>query len=192
MSSEPKPEANQSPAELLATPIQYLKGIGPKRQPLMERLELNYARDLLFFFPRSYQNMSELRELDQLEEGVSASVVGVIDEVDLRNTGPGKSILGMLVRCGTKYLRAIWFNQGYLREKFQPGRRVMLSGEPKLQGIRWEMTHPRVEFLADDEDVPSGRILPVYSLTDGINQTQMRQKISVCFYLFIRFIPTFC
>ena len=53
----------------------------------------------------------------------------------------------------------------------------MFSGTPKMQGIRWEMVHPKVAFLADDEDVPTGRILPVYALTEGINQVTMRRIV---------------
>jgi len=168
---------DKSPAELLAAPAQFLKGVGPQRAELLAKLDLYYARDFLFFFPRAYQDLSELREIDQLEEGRPASVVGVIEEVDLRNTGPGKSLLGMLLRQGTKYLRCLWFNQPWMRQKLTDGRRLMVSGEPKMEGMRWEMIHPRVEFLADDEDVPSGRILPVYPLTEGINQNQMRRIV---------------
>src|SRR5256885_5314693 len=142
----------KSPAELLATPVQYLKGVGPQRAELLAKLDLHYAADVLFFFPRAYQDMSELRGIEQLEEGKLASVVGVIDEVDLRNTGPGKSLLGMLLKQGTKYLRCLWFNQPWMREKLALDRRILVSGEPSLEGIRWEMKHPRVEFLADDED----------------------------------------
>ena len=146
---------------------------------LLAKLELYYARDLVFNFPRAYQDMSELRTVEQLEEGKLASVAGVVEEVDLRGTGPGKSLLGVLVKQGASYLRALWFNQPYLRPKFEQGRRVLLSGEPKLQGIRWEMVHPKYEFLADDDDVPAGRILPVYSLTEGLNQTQMRRIMAM-------------
>lgn len=168
----------KSPSELLGTPVQFLKGVGPQRAELLAKLGLHYAADLLFCFPRAYQNMSELREISQLEEGKLASVVGVIEEIDLRNTGPGKSLLGLLVRQGPQYLRCLWFNQPWMRQKLAEGRRVLISGEPKQEGLRWEMVHPRVEFLADDEDAPAGRILPVYSLTEGINQTQMRRAIS--------------
>src|SRR5438128_878696 len=97
----------------------------------------NFAADVLFFFPRTYQDMSELREIDQLEEGKLASVVGVIEEVDLRNTGPGKSLLGMLVKQGTKYLRCLWFNQPWMQQKLVEGRRILVSGEPKPEGMRW-------------------------------------------------------
>lgn len=168
----------KTPAELLATPVQFLKGVGPQRAELLAKLDLFYAADLLFFFPRAYQDMSALREIDQLEEGQLASVVGVIEEVDLRNTGTGKSLLGMLLRSGTKYLRCLWFNQPWMRQKLVEGRRILVSGEPKLEGLRWEMTHPRIEFLSDDEDAPAGRILPVYSLTEGINQSQMRRMVA--------------
>src|SRR4029434_4184449 len=123
MSSMPQ----KTPVEQLRTPVQFLKGVGPQRAELLAKLELYYAADVLFFFPRAYQDMSELREIDQLEEGKLASVVGVIEEVDLRNTGPGKSLLGMLVRQGTKYLRCLWFNQPWVRQKSAERTRVRVS-----------------------------------------------------------------
>ena len=73
----------KSPAEQLATPVQFLKGVGPQRAELLAKLDLHYAADVLFFFPRTYQDMSELREISQLEEKRMSSVVGVIDD------GPG-------------------------------------------------------------------------------------------------------
>src|SRR5947199_9672725 len=100
----------KSPAEQLATPVQFLKGVGPQRAELLAKLDLHYAADLLFFFPRAYQDMNELLEIDQLEERNMASVVGVVEELDLRNTGPGKSLLGALLQQGTRYLSCLWFN----------------------------------------------------------------------------------
>jgi ATP-dependent DNA helicase RecG len=177
MSPAAKSPREKIPAEHLATPVQYLKGVGPDRAELLAKLDLHYARDLLFFFPRSYQDMSELRDIDQLEEGKLASVCGVVEEVDLRNTGIGKSLLGVLIRQETRYLRLLYFNQPWRRQTFNTGQRVLVSGEPKLQGLRWEMAHPTVEFLAPDEDAPAGRILPVYSLTEGLNQPTMRRIV---------------
>ena len=52
----------------------------------------------------------------------------MVEEIDLRNTGVGRSMLGVLIRQGTHYLRAVWFNQPFMREKFSFGQRVMLSG----------------------------------------------------------------
>ncbi|MEX0819761.1 MAG: ATP-dependent DNA helicase RecG [Pirellulaceae bacterium] len=167
--------ASKTPAEQLLTPAQFLKGVGPQRAELLERLGLRRAVDLLFFFPRSYQDASELRGIQQLEENVPASVCGEIEEIDERNTGTGRSMLGVLIRQDSQYLRALWFNQPHMRQKFTVGQRVLLSGKPRLAGLRWEMTHPRVENLAAGETPPGGRILPMYSLTEGLTQPALRR-----------------
>ena len=161
----------------LLTPVQFLKGVGPQRAELLAKLGLYYARDLVFYFPRAYQDMSELRSIETLEEGLPATVTGVIEEVRQKATSSGRTILGVLIRQETRYLRALWFNQPYMRTKMVQGRRVLLSGVPKMNGLRWEMAHPKVEFLAEDEDVPQGRLLPVYGLTEGIAQTAMRRIV---------------
>ncbi len=167
----------KSPAEMLATPVQFLKGVGPHRAEIVGRLGLNTAGEVLFFFPRDYQDMTDRREVADLEEGRLQSVCGVIEEIDLRTTGPGRCILGVLVRCRTGHIRAVWFNQPFMREKFSNGQRVMLSGKPKYEGLVWQMAHPRVETLAEDEQEPTGEILPVYPLTEGLQQWQMRKIV---------------
>jgi ATP-dependent DNA helicase RecG len=169
--------SDKTSAQQLATPVQFLKGVGPKRAGLLSRLGLATARDVLFFFPRDYHDMSELRTIDQLQEGEAVSVSGTVEDIELKNTGPGRTILGVLVHQGTQHLRAVWFNQPFMQSKFARGARVLLSGAAKRNGLRWEMVHPRVERLGDNEEPPAGRILPSYSLTDGIRQTQMRRTV---------------
>lgn len=164
-------------AEQLATPVQFLKGAGPERAAILQKLGLNTVRDLLFFFPRDYEDASDVRPIDQLVEGEAQSVWGVVEEVEMRNTGIGRTLLGVLIRQGPETLRATWFNQGYLRDRFVRGARVMFSGVPKRHGLRWEMTHPRITSLSDSETPTSGQILPIYSLTEGVSQPQMRKVV---------------
>lgn len=170
--------SEKSPAEQLQTPVQFLPGVGPQRAKPLERMGLKTARDLLFHFPRSYQDMSELRAIDQLRENEPASICGEVEEIELRNTGPGRSMLGVLIRQQAQFLRAVWFNQPFMRDRFATGKRVLLSGKAKLNAFRWEMVHPRVEMLADGEEPPSGKILPVYALTEGVHQGAMRRLTS--------------
>jgi len=144
--------SDKSAAEQLLTPVQFLPGVGPERAKPLVRMGLRTARDLLFHFPRSYQDMSELRTIDQLRENEPASICGEVEEVDLKSTGPGRSMLGVLIRQQSQFLRAVWFNQPFMRDRFAMGKRVLLSGKAKLNAFRWEMVHPRVEVLADDED----------------------------------------
>ncbi len=155
-----------------------LAGVGPARGKQLQRLGLNFARDILFFFPRDYQDMSVLQSIDTLQDNQPASICGTVEEIDLRNTGVGRTMLGVLIRQETHYLRALWFNQPYMRDKFTIGGRVMLSGTPKAKGPRWEMTHPRVEMLSAGDEPPSGKILPIYALTEGISQGLMRRIVA--------------
>ncbi len=169
--------AERSAAEQLATPVQFLKGVGPARAELLERLGLHAVRDVLFFFPRGYQDFSDERDVEQLEEGKLQSVRGVVEDIDLRSTSSGGCVLGVSLRCRTGQLRAIWFNQPSMRDRFQFGQRVMFSGKPKHEGLVWQMTHPKVETLDAEEEDPATRILPVYPLTEGLLQWQMRKIV---------------
>ncbi|MGO9107735.1 MAG: DEAD/DEAH box helicase [Thermoguttaceae bacterium] len=169
---------DKSPAELLATPVQFLKGVGPQRAEILQRLDLQTARDLLFFFPRTYQDMTDLREVHQLEEDRLQSVCGIVEDVELRGSRPGRCVLGVLIRSGNGHLRGLWFNQPFMEEKFKLGQRVLFAGKPKLQGLVWQMSHPKVDWLGEENEEPRGRILPVYPLTEGLQQWHMRKIVA--------------
>ncbi|HKD37172.1 MAG TPA: ATP-dependent DNA helicase RecG, partial [Pirellulales bacterium] len=167
----------KSPAELLATPVTYIKGVGPARAELLERLGLATARDVLFFFPRDYQDLTDMRSIADLEEDKLLSVRGVVEEVELRSTGVGRSLLGVLIRQDRHYLRALWFNQPFMQEKFSRGQEVVLAGKAKFRGGRWEMAHPQVQWIDPDEEPPAGKMLPIYPLTEGLRQGNLRNIV---------------
>jgi ATP-dependent DNA helicase RecG len=166
------------PTEILATPVEFIRGVGPQNAELLGRLELRTARDLIFFFPRDYQDLTDRREIAELEEGHVQTVRGEVVEVDARSSGFGKSVVGVLVRQGAGYLRALWFNQPFMREKFRTGQHVLLSAAPRLRGGRWEMPHPRVTWLDSADDQPEMPLLPLYPLTEGLTQYQMRRIVA--------------
>jgi ATP-dependent DNA helicase RecG len=176
---EQPPENRQpTPVEVLATPVEKVRGVGPQRAALLARLDVRTAGDLVFFFPRDYQDLTDRRGIADLEEDVLQTVRGEVVEVDARSSGFGKSTVGVLVRDGTEHLRAIWFNQPFMREKFHAGQHVLLSGKPRFRGGRWEMAHPRVTWLGGEDDDPEMRLLPLYPLTEGIAQYQMRPMVA--------------
>ena len=121
--------------------------------------------------------MTEQRDVGQLEEGKLQSVRGTVEDIDFRGTQSGGCVLGVLVRTPSGHVRALWFNQPFMRERFVFGQRVLVSGKPRQNGLVWEIPHPRVETLADDEDEPVGKILPVYPLTEGLQQWQARRIV---------------
>ncbi|MAV38621.1 MAG: ATP-dependent DNA helicase RecG [Planctomycetaceae bacterium] len=169
--------SDNSDREALTTPVQFLPGVGPERGALLERMGLRIAQDLLFFFPRDYQDLSELCAIADLTEGRAVSVMGTVAEV--KSSGPrwGRSRLWVTIHQEHESLRGVWYNQSFLRKKFQPGQHVLFAGETKRNGTHWEITHPQIQFLADGERPTAGDILPIYSLTDGIKQHQMRRIV---------------
>jgi ATP-dependent DNA helicase RecG len=167
----------RTPAQWLARPVQFLPGVGPHRAELFEKLGLRAAKDLLFFFPRDYEDLTRQRAVGELEEGSLQSVRGQVEDIELRNTGTGRCVLGVLVRAGGDYLRAVWFNQPFMREKFDVGQKVVVSGKPKRNGMVWEMAHPRVMTLSEEEEEPSPGLLPVYPLTEGLHQWEVRRTM---------------
>ncbi|HZZ28266.1 MAG TPA: ATP-dependent DNA helicase RecG [Pirellulales bacterium] len=167
--------AGKSALEELATPVQFLKGVGPDRAKLLQRIGMRTAADVLFNFPRDYQDLSDVRRIDALEEDKLQSVRGTVEEIDLRNTGTGRFILGVLLRQDSQYLRALWFNMPFMADKLRQGQEVLVSGKPRLKGGRWEMAHPRVQWIDSDEgEKPGAQLLPVYSLTEGLKQSGLR------------------
>lgn len=165
--------AGKTPAELLATPVQFLKGVGPQRAELLARLGLLTARDLLFYLPRDYQDLTELARVTELRDGALVRLRGRIDEVDLRNTAGGGSMLGVLLRCEDGAVRLLWFNQAYMRERFRVGEEMLVAGKVRLRGLHWELPHPQVQGLDAEGQVPSG-LWPVYGLTEGLTQAPLR------------------
>ncbi|NLS97217.1 MAG: ATP-dependent DNA helicase RecG [Planctomycetaceae bacterium] len=170
-------DPGKSAAERLATQVQYLKGVGPRRAEMLERLGLRTVADVLFFFPRDYEDHTDRRTIADLEEGSLQSVRGLVEEIELRDIAPGRNMLGMLVRVGNDHLRAVWFNQPFLFSQYRRGQEVLVSGKPKLRGLMWQMVHPRVTMLGEDEPEATGGIVPIYPLTEGLQQWHVRRMV---------------
>lgn len=159
----------------LATQVQYLPGMGPARAERLAKLGVRTAQDLLFLFPRDYEFPAPGVSIDLLKEGQPASLVGTITDAELVSRTPGKSVFGAIIENETGAVRILFFNQPFRAEQLTLDRRVLISGVPKLNGLRMEFTHPNVTILDIREEVPGPRILPVYPLTEGLKQSDMRR-----------------
>src|SRR3954466_4857469 len=171
------PPRQLTPAEVLSTPVEFIHGVGRERAALLHKLDIYFAADLVFFFPREYEDLSDPRAIADLDEENVQTIRGQVVEIDGRSSGFGKSQVGVLVRQGNDYLRAMWFNQPFMREKFREGQHILLSAKPRHRGGRWEMPHPRVTWLYGADDNPEMRLLPLYPLTEGLTQYQVRRMI---------------
>jgi len=145
---------------------------------MMEKLGLGTLRDVLFHFPRDYQDLTNLDSLDALEDGAIIRLRGKVVEIDRRVTSSGGSMVGVLVRAGDGgHIRALWFNQPHVTKWFNAGQDVLLSGKVRQNGLSWEMPHPSIENIESEPDEPPAAMLPVYPLTEGLHQTAMRKIV---------------
>jgi ATP-dependent DNA helicase RecG len=143
----------------------------------LKRLGLNTAADVVFRFPRTYRKFGEPVGIEALVSGEPAAIVGTVVEAESRRTRRGISQVGAVVRAEGGEVRAMWFHQPFILERLKPGRRAFLSGVFKKKGLVWEASQPKWRLLADDETNPSGGIEPIYRLTEGVSQTELRQAI---------------
>ncbi len=165
----------------LATKIHSFSSVGFARAKRLAKLGLVTARDVLFFFPRDYEFPAPPAKVDQLREGESASLVGEVTDTEVVSRTAGKSVVGVLVENDSGAVRLLFFNQPFRAEQMRTGQRVLISGTPKLNGLRWEFVHPKVTLISSGEDLPKPVILPIYSLTDGVKQPELRLLTSeVC------------
>ena len=171
-----KLKESQDPA--LFGPIQAIRGIGDKNFALFHKLGIRTIYDLLRYFPRRYQDFSKLKTINQLEYGEELTVIGTLTN-DLyahsSKRGNLKIIEGTL-SDGTGSLRLTWFNQPYLTTQLGKGSAIVVSGKVDMYLGRLVMNSPDWEPL-DSEQLHTNRIVPMYPLTAGISQRQIRRII---------------
>src|SRR5688500_2997647 len=139
--------------EVLATPLQFLKGVGPRRAADLERAGLTTIEDLLYRFPIRYEDRSSLQPIASLRPGHIASISGRILACGLRSTRrPGFKICEAAIDDGSGSLRAAWLNQPFLRDVFARGQHVVLFGAVEMRGsASLQLTNPQYEILDDEE-----------------------------------------
>jgi ATP-dependent DNA helicase RecG len=166
--SEPPPGVG------LDAPVIRLPGINTAYARRLERLGVRAIRDLLYLFPRRYDDFSALKTINQLQRGEEVTIVGTVWQTSNRDTQRGLVITESVLSDGTGTIKATWFNQPYLVRQLRPGRQVVLSGKVDLYLGRLIFQSPEWELL-DRELIHTARIVPVYPLTEGLGAKWMRR-----------------
>lgn len=165
-------------APTLDSAVQFLKGVGPLRARLLDKLGIATARDLLDHVPRRYFDRSQAEPIARLQVGREATVLGEILTCGQRRTRQGGSVQTVTVADPTGVLFCVWFNQAFVLKALRTGQRVMVSGLVQSHGGRRQFAHPDLETLEDDrEQLHTGRLVPVYPLTAGLGQHWLRRLV---------------
>jgi ATP-dependent DNA helicase RecG len=155
----------------LATPIKFVKGVGPARALVLESKGLLTVEELLAYAPFRYEDRSNVKTIAQLAPGELATVVAQVESSKL--SGFRRRNLGLFEASFTdssrNTLTAKWFHGGYLDGRFKPGDKVALFGKIEIDSYTGDLLvmHPEFEILSDlegdtDPALHTGRVVPIY------------------------------
>lgn len=167
----------------LTTPVQYLKGVGPKVANLFKKLGVETVQDLLYFFPREYEDRRHPTPLNQLKAGDQVVFVkGEVQKVRHQQTRPpagraGRrfSILKVTIGDRTGQVPVVFFNQPYLAGYFKPGMKLLVSGKLEVN-----LYDGGIQLSARDYEIDTGEnptIVPIYPMTEGLYPKNLRNLI---------------
>ena len=167
----------------LDDPIQFIKGIGPKKALLLEKLQLTTIEDFLYFLPFRYEDRRQIKNISTLMPGEFATFMAEVLNASVIYMGRRKRVFEVIFQDETGTTRAKWFrfNETYMLGKFKTGEKIIVSGKPtanKRSGL--EIVHPDTERVAGDATISLeiGKIVPVYHTTEGLHQKSMRSILN--------------
>ncbi len=164
----------------LDSPVQYIKGIGPKRALYFKRIGVATVRDLLFLVPRRYFDYSRVYKIAQLKIDDEATIIGRVQLIQLKQSRSKGEILNLLVGDETGSIVLKWFNRPDLKNKFKLNDWLMVSGKVSFF-YQKQMVNPLYEIIGEGavEERTSGSIIPIYPLTEGLSIWDIRRAVRV-------------
>ncbi|MCK5160609.1 MAG: ATP-dependent DNA helicase RecG [Candidatus Aureabacteria bacterium] len=161
--------------------VRYLKGVGPERAKLLNGLGIEVTSDLLNYAPRRYEDRSNFRKIGGVKEGEHVTIEGEVKASGLRRARAGMEFVTVAFTDGTGTIYGVWFNQPYMKDLFKIGQTVILSGKV-TKYKKLQLQNPEYEIVLDEQYdlINTGRIVPIYPLTEGISQRVIRRIVKNC------------
>ncbi|SES66395.1 ATP-dependent DNA helicase RecG [Natronincola peptidivorans] len=161
--------------EILKKDIQYIKGVGPKRLSLLKKLKIYNVEDMIYHFPRDYDDRSISKKIIELKPGDKTTIYVVITgKCQTPFSRKGLNINKYLAKDDTGFITITFFNQPYIKNILKLNDELMINGKVKmgLQGL--EIINPIYEILKEKDCSSSlNSIVPIYPSTEGINQSYL-------------------
>ncbi len=175
----------------LDTPIQYCKGIGPKRAELLQKLGISTIEDALSYLPWRYEDRGNLKKIGRLSYGSYETVSGEVVSAEVVQTKRQRvKVFELVITDKSGMLVGSWFNQPFMKKMFRPGQKVILSGIVKSNPYRSglpQIDNPDYEIMGEDdadELIHAGRTVPIYRATSGLSvraiRTMMKTILDSC------------
>lgn len=174
---QPARPATGSTSVGLNAPLTVLSGVGARHAETFRHLGVNTLGDLLFYFPRRYDDYSKLKPINRLQYNEEVTVIATVMSSSTRSVRDGRvKITEIVISDDTGYLRLTWFNQPWVASRLKSGDQVVVSGRIDMYLGRLVMNNPECEPL-DQEHLHTNRIVPVYPLSSNITQRWLRRQM---------------
>ena len=169
----------------LQMPITQLPGIGPKRADAFGRLGIFTLKDLLTHYPRGYEDRTLYKKIIELAHDETVCIKAVVTApLQTKLIRKNMRISTLRVSDGTGFLEMVWFNNRFLESRFKKGDTYVFYGKVRLAPKKQMLTPI---FEPANEQKQTGRIVPLYPLTEGLNESLMadciRRALSLCGHL---------
>ncbi len=168
------PVKQKVPRQSLDLPVTTIKGVSTAMAAKFKRLGVRTVRDLLYFFPHRHLDYSQRKSISQLTEGEEQTIMANVWQAQVTMLG-GRRGTEAIVGDETGNVRVVWFNNPYVAKSLPTNARVVLSGRVSLFGGRHVFESPEWELAEDKELVHTGRLVPLYPLTQGLKPRQVRR-----------------
>ena len=156
--------------------IQFIKGVGPSRVKLLNKLGINNLEDLITYYPRNYEDRGKPKSISELVDGeealISAFVVARMSEVRIRKN---LTLCKVVVRDETGTAQITWYNQSYLKNSLKVNERYKFYGKVSNKYGKIDMQSP--VFEPEGSSTKTGKIIPIYPLTYSLSQNTIRKII---------------
>jgi ATP-dependent DNA helicase RecG len=165
---EPQPKAKARTTKGLDIPVRYAKGVGERREKLLNKLGIETIEDLLLYFPRRIEDRSQIKRIAALRHGERATIHGRVRAIDIVRPRRDLEILKVAIQDVSGIAYAVWFNQPWLKNQFSQGEKIALYGEVERGYGAVQLTNPIWEPAG--ENFLTGRLVPIYPSTEGLPQ----------------------
>ena len=165
----------------LDSDVQYVKGVGPRMASVLGKLGIFTVRDLLYHFPRRYEDRTRFAKVSELRHGEAATIRGTVITADNVQTRGRLVLTKVAVEDGSGVVELTFFNQKFRKDQFLKlkGRQIVAYGTVQIGRWGVEMAGPEWEVCSDSSDsLSTGRIVPVYPLTEGILESTLRKILA--------------
>lgn len=159
----------------LSDPVTRIKGVGPAAAEKLKALGIETVRDLIYFFPRRYDDFSHVTKIVDAQPGPITIKVKV-DRVAARHVRRGLHITEAVVSDNTSKMRVVWFNQSYRPDSLKGAGEFYMSGTFDFQRDRFILQNPSVEKVGEFAK-NTARIVPIYQQVKGFKSSQVRQYV---------------